>query len=63
SNVNSHFGYEGGKDFSKLMTAVADDILKEFRETHGEIPDEVIKHAKRCIGRTVPPMVRKELGL
>ena len=63
SNVNSHFGYEGGKNFSNLMTAVADDVLKEFRETHGDVSKEVVKHAKSCIGRTVPPLVRKELGL
>lgn len=61
SNVNSHFGYDELKQFPLLIKAVSEDIMEDFRKENGDVSEDAIKHAKRSIGRVLPPMIREEL--
>lgn len=63
SNVNSHHGYDNPKDFQKLMEAVLDDVLNEYKAEYDvDLRNELVwKEIKRSVGAQVVPLVREVL--
>lgn len=63
SNVNSHHGFNSPKDFQKLMEAVLDDVLSEYKAEYDvDLRNELVwKEIKRSVGAQVVPLVREVL--
>ena len=63
SNVNSHHGFSSPKDFQKLMEAVLDDVLNEYKAEYDvDLRNELVwKEIKRSVGAQVVPLVREVL--